>query len=44
MPVNFPLDEPMWQDLRPGLGAGQIEDVLTWLFNLDRTTIRDRDP
>jgi len=36
MPVNFPLDELTWQDLRTGFGAEQIEDVLTWLYNLDR--------
>ena len=54
MPINFPVAVPEWQDLRPKPGPAQVEDVLTWLFNLDRApraagsspedAIRDESP
>jgi hypothetical protein len=40
MPANFSLDQEQWQELLPAPSAAQIEAVLIWLFNLDRT-VRD---
>jgi len=36
MPANFPSDQDQYQDVWPKPSAEQIEDVLFWLFNLDR--------
>lgn len=38
MPANF--EGSQWQEIWPKPSAQQIEDVLTWLFNLDRDPTR----
>ena len=38
MPANF--EGAQWQELWPKPSAEQIEDVLTWVFNLDRNSTR----
>ena len=37
MPANFPLDQEQWQEFYPAPSGEQIEAILTWLFNLDRS-------
>ena len=40
MPSNFSLDQTQYQELWPKPSIEQIEDVLIWLFNLDRDPTR----
>jgi mono/diheme cytochrome c family protein len=39
MPANFPPDQDVYQELLPGTSRQQIEAILMWLFNLDRSRI-----
>ncbi len=41
MPANFPADQTQWQELYPAPSREQIEAVVTWLFNLDRSEVRN---
>ncbi|MEX1025146.1 MAG: c-type cytochrome [Planctomycetota bacterium] len=39
MPANFAAGESNWQEFVPKPSGEQIEDVLLWLFNLDRAAM-----
>ncbi len=41
MPANFDAELTQWQEFYAAPSADQIEAVLTWLFNLDRASLRN---
>jgi len=41
MPANFALDSLQWQEYLPVPSREQIEAVLLWLYNLDRSAPRN---